>query len=90
MTKRWYVGIVNGTPYNRCDIFGSTLEPTPANHGFKYAFCFGGYRTKAKAIQVAMYHNYGIDTPQPDKRTLNALRRLDEPSNDDLYLTIRL
>ena len=52
-----------------CDIIRSQIVPTQLTHGNKYLFCYGNYPTVKKCIQVAMYHNLGIDTPQ-DKSIL--------------------
>ena len=58
---KYYVGVKNNY---HCDIFRSKELPVKSTHGHKYNFCFGGYPTIKKAVQVAMYQNYGIDTPQ--------------------------
>lgn len=62
---RWYVGVKYHGSYTHCDIFKSLAVPTFESHGKLYAFCWGGYKTRKKAIEIAMYHNYAIDTPQP-------------------------
>jgi hypothetical protein len=58
---KYYVGVKSNY---RCDICRSKQEPTQVIHGKKYLYFFGGYHTIRKAIQVAMYQNHGIDTPQ--------------------------
>ena len=60
--KQWHVGVKKGY---HADIFKATGEVTESTHGRLYKFCFGPYRTQREAIQVAMYQNYVIDTPQP-------------------------
>jgi hypothetical protein len=64
-TNKWYVA-VKASHKSHVDIIKDTNEPTAARYP-QYAYMFGGYRTQRKAIQVAMYHNFGIDTPQPNK-----------------------
>jgi len=63
---KWYVGVKSGGTYIHCNIFKDTVIPTPGRYP-EYAFCFGGYTTRRKAIQVAMFQNYYIDSPQPCK-----------------------
>lgn len=68
MTRaKYYVGVKKS---NRkcCDIFASATVPTEKTHGARYNFCFGGYRTKREAVQVAMYQNYIIDNPAYNER----------------------
>ena len=68
MNKKWYAGVKKySSGYNHADIFSYTGEVTEKTHGHLYAFCFGSYRTQREAIQVAMYQNYIIDTPQPER-----------------------
>lgn len=42
-------------------IFRSKTEPTTENHPINIRFCWGGYYTRSKAEQVAMYQNYIIE-----------------------------
>ena len=60
----YYVG-VKPPHYTHVDIFQCRDVPSQSTHGHVYAFCYGGYKLKRQAIEVAMYHNYYIDTPQP-------------------------
>lgn len=63
---KWYaaVKIINPSRFYHCDIIKieSNITPTQADYP-QYNFMFGGYSTKRKAVQVAMYQNYVIDTP---------------------------
>jgi len=63
---KWYAAVkVRAESYLRhCDIIKieSNITPTQADYP-QYNFMFGGYSTKRKAEQVAMYQNYIIDTP---------------------------
>jgi len=61
---KWYVGVKTGSTIYHCDIFKDHTIPTVKRYP-QYGFCWGGYPTKRKALQVAMYHNYAIDTPEP-------------------------
>ena len=60
----WYVGIKKPR-YTHVDLFQARTTPTESSHGHLYAFTYGGYKTKRKALEVAMYHNYYIDSPEP-------------------------
>jgi hypothetical protein len=69
----WYVGVKptskmvgGGAWVYNCDIFRTKQPPTNETHGTKYGYCYGGYETKIKAIEVAMFHNFVIDTPRQD------------------------
>ena len=61
MKTKYYVGVKKNY---HCDIFRSKQEVTKETHGNRYLFCFGGYSSLKNTVRVAMYHNYGIDTPQ--------------------------
>ena len=54
----YYVGYKGN---GRAEIFLSSIIPTNEIHPDNVKFCFGGYRTRKKAEQVAMYQNYGLD-----------------------------
>ena len=59
--QKWYVGVKGNY---HCDIFKDQPDNVTQDNYPKYNYCFGGYNTKRKALQVAMYQNYYIDTPQ--------------------------
>ena len=62
---KWYAAVKKmEIGFYHCDIIKieSTIEPTKELYP-QYNFMFGGYSTKRKAEQVAMYQNYVIDTP---------------------------
>lgn len=61
--QKFYVGVKKNPRYH-CDIFRDNPDNVTEGNYPKYKFCFGGYNTKRKAVQVAMYQNYYIDTPQ--------------------------
>lgn len=66
--KKYYVAVKCNKPRYHCDIIITGVEPTQKTHGHKYGFCFGGYATRRKALQVAMYQGYVIDNPTQDQR----------------------
>lgn len=68
--KKWYVG-VKYNPRFHCDIFKDNPDNVTEGNYPKYAFFFGGYNTKRKALQVSMYQNYYIDSPEPFTVTCN-------------------
>jgi hypothetical protein len=74
MSKKWYAGIKHPR-FTHCDIFSSDTIPTQSTHGKRYAFCLGGYKTQYQAIAMAMYYNYGIDTPQPGRRSTRFMHK---------------
>ena len=64
-TNKWYAAIKKNNSAH-VDIIKDTDTPTPDKYP-KYSYMYGGYRTQRRAVQVAMYHNFYIDTPQPNK-----------------------
>lgn len=75
MKHKYYVGVKESKKslnYSHVDIF----RDYPKNVEFDtynglYIFCYGGYTTMRKAVQVAMYHNYIIDTSQDKSKIYN-------------------
>ena len=67
MAKKYYAAVKkNGGgyyKYNHVDIISMDGIPSEDKTP-QYAFMFGGYKTKRKAIEIAMYYNYIIDTPR--------------------------
>jgi len=55
---KYYVGCKGNS---HAWIFRSNTEPTTNNHPAGTLFAFGGYTTRRKAEQVAMYQNYFLD-----------------------------
>ena len=64
-TNKWYTAIKQNNK-SHVDIIKDIDTPT-ADRYPQYAYMYGGYRTQRKAIQVAMYHNFWIDTEPPSK-----------------------
>ena len=54
----YYVGYKGN---GRAEIYLSAVEFTESYHPENVRFAFGGYQTRKKAEQVAMYQNYGLD-----------------------------
>jgi hypothetical protein len=55
---KYYVGYKG---HGRAWIFRSNIDPDTDKHPENVRFCFGGYRTRKQAEQVAMYQNYIIE-----------------------------
>ena len=54
----YYIGYKGN---GRAEIYLSDKEFTESYHPENVLFAWGGYRTRKKAEQVAMYQNYGLD-----------------------------
>ena len=55
---KYYVGYKG---HNHALIFRSEIEPTNENHPDNILFAWGGYYTRSKAEECAMYQNYYIE-----------------------------
>jgi hypothetical protein len=64
--KMYYVGVKS---QGHAEIYLSSKEFTSEFHPDNVRFCFGGYRTRKQAEQVAMYQNYIIDNDWRTKIT---------------------
>lgn len=63
MKSKYYVAVKSKVKGLHADIVRMSNEPKQEDFP-QYAFMWGGYSHKWRAIQVAMYQNYIIDTPQ--------------------------
>ena len=67
---KYYVGVSDsGHSFRDATIFRSEVEPDEGCHPINHLYAWGGYSTRKKAIEVAMYQGYRIvtrrDKPAP-------------------------
>ena len=70
MKFKYYVAIIKKSNCFSCDIIRINANVQPEKSTFpQYAYMFGGYSTRKKALQVAMYQNYKINSPEQNQHT---------------------
>ena len=69
MSTQYYVAVKDSAGYRlaHVDIITAEVTPTRESHGNRYEFAIGGFPTKMKAVEVAMYQNYVIDSPERER-----------------------